>query len=59
MTRPLLGWPSRRTPIFRDCGAVAVRKGNTSMMLTSLLTVHNVSPKALVTLVGKLVAADT
>uniref|UniRef100_A0A915IYK4 Uncharacterized protein n=1 Tax=Romanomermis culicivorax TaxID=13658 RepID=A0A915IYK4_ROMCU len=59
MTRPPHGWTSGRTPIFGDRRAVAVGKGDTSMMLMLSLTVPNVSPKALATSVGKLVAAAT
>uniref|UniRef100_A0A915IHG2 Uncharacterized protein n=1 Tax=Romanomermis culicivorax TaxID=13658 RepID=A0A915IHG2_ROMCU len=40
----------------RDCGAVAVGKGDASMMLMSLLMAHNVSPKVLATMVGGLAA---
>uniref|UniRef100_A0A915L2U4 Uncharacterized protein n=1 Tax=Romanomermis culicivorax TaxID=13658 RepID=A0A915L2U4_ROMCU len=37
MTRPPHKWTSRRTPIFRDPRAVAIGKGDTSMMLMSSL----------------------
>uniref|UniRef100_A0A915KJR3 Uncharacterized protein n=1 Tax=Romanomermis culicivorax TaxID=13658 RepID=A0A915KJR3_ROMCU len=38
-------------------GAVAIGKGDASMMLTSLSRGRNISPKALVTLVGEFAAA--
>uniref|UniRef100_A0A915L1R3 Uncharacterized protein n=1 Tax=Romanomermis culicivorax TaxID=13658 RepID=A0A915L1R3_ROMCU len=53
LTRPPHGWTSPGTPIIGDRGAVAVRNGDGSMTLTSLLTAGNVSPKALVTLVRR------
>uniref|UniRef100_A0A915KHX7 Uncharacterized protein n=1 Tax=Romanomermis culicivorax TaxID=13658 RepID=A0A915KHX7_ROMCU len=57
MTRPLHGWTLQRTPIFGDHGAVAVGKGDASMMLTSSLTARNISPKALATVVSSLAVA--
>uniref|UniRef100_A0A915JM76 Uncharacterized protein n=1 Tax=Romanomermis culicivorax TaxID=13658 RepID=A0A915JM76_ROMCU len=57
MTRPPHRWTSRRMPIFRDCRAVAIGNGDTSMMLTSSLTARNISPKALATLAGDFPAA--
>uniref|UniRef100_A0A915IB98 Uncharacterized protein n=1 Tax=Romanomermis culicivorax TaxID=13658 RepID=A0A915IB98_ROMCU len=59
MTRPLHRWTLRRTSFFGDCGVVAVRKGNSSMMLTWSFIACNVSPKALATSVGEVVVAAT
>uniref|UniRef100_A0A915IZN1 Uncharacterized protein n=1 Tax=Romanomermis culicivorax TaxID=13658 RepID=A0A915IZN1_ROMCU len=57
MTKPPHGWTLRRTPIFGDCGAVAIGNGHASMMLTSSLMVHKVSPKALATVGSSLAVA--
>uniref|UniRef100_A0A915KD43 Uncharacterized protein n=1 Tax=Romanomermis culicivorax TaxID=13658 RepID=A0A915KD43_ROMCU len=57
MTRPLHGWTLQRRPIFGDCRAVAIRKGDASMMLMSSLMARNVSPKALATVGGGFAAA--
>uniref|UniRef100_A0A915I8S4 Uncharacterized protein n=1 Tax=Romanomermis culicivorax TaxID=13658 RepID=A0A915I8S4_ROMCU len=43
----------------KDCGAVADGKGDASMMLTSSLMACSISPKALATIVGELVATAT
>uniref|UniRef100_A0A915I3G3 Uncharacterized protein n=1 Tax=Romanomermis culicivorax TaxID=13658 RepID=A0A915I3G3_ROMCU len=56
-TRPPHRWTSRRTPIFGDCGVVAIGKSDASMMLRSSLMARNISPKALGTLVGDFTAA--
>uniref|UniRef100_A0A915L0U4 Uncharacterized protein n=1 Tax=Romanomermis culicivorax TaxID=13658 RepID=A0A915L0U4_ROMCU len=56
-TKPPHGWTSRRTSIFGDSGAVAVGKGDASMMLRSSLMAHNVSPKAFAATDGELVVA--
>uniref|UniRef100_A0A915HWY5 Uncharacterized protein n=1 Tax=Romanomermis culicivorax TaxID=13658 RepID=A0A915HWY5_ROMCU len=57
MTRPPQGWTSQRMPIFGDCGAVAIGKGDASMMLMSSLMACNIPPKALATVGGCFAAA--
>uniref|UniRef100_A0A915K2I4 Uncharacterized protein n=1 Tax=Romanomermis culicivorax TaxID=13658 RepID=A0A915K2I4_ROMCU len=49
MTKPPHMWTSRRTPIFGGRGTVAVGNSDASVMLTTLLTAHNGSPKAMAT----------